>query len=152
MALNQWYNTDIMTTTITNKSLKYRPGYGFLLTMINNWFEIHTCKRAKACKNIKDVQRRREGNFYMFSNCTVPEFPLYPSSFKHLLYKLTTTVSALAQGCHQAIQGTLVVGKKRKKNLQSYLRNLNICIEIVYAKCWLIDLPFILYRLGLVHW
>jgi len=65
----------------------------------------------------------------------MPEFPLFPSSFKHLLYKLTTTVSALAPVCQQALQGTLAVGRKRKENLQSGLRNLNICVEIVYAKC-----------------
>ena len=32
----------------------------------------------------------------------MPEFPLFPSSFKHLLYKLTKTVSTLALACHAA--------------------------------------------------
>ena len=42
-------------------------------------------------------------------------------------------------------------GGKRKESLQLHLRNLNICIEKVNAKCWLAEMTLVMTSLLLAH-
>ena len=42
-------------------------------------------------------------------------------------------------------------GAKRKESLQLHLRNLNICIEKVNAKCWLAEMTLVMTSLLLPH-
>ena len=56
------------------------------------------------------------------------------------------------QACEQALWHALVGGGgKRKESLQLHLRNLNICIEKVNAKCWLAEMALVMTSLLLAH-
>ena len=55
------------------------------------------------------------------------------------------------QACEQALWHALVGGWGRKESLQLHLRNLNICIEKVNAKCWLAEMTLVMTSLLLAH-
>ena len=52
--------------------------------------------------------------------------------------KIFTLEKKLA--CEQALQGALATGRQKEGELATHLWNLNICIKIVNAKCWLVKM------------
>ena len=53
--------------------------------------------------------------------------------------------------CKQALWGTLTAeGGKRKESLELHLWNLNISIEKVYVKCWLLEMTLVMMSSSLI--
>ena len=53
--------------------------------------------------------------------------------------------------CEQALQGALATGQQKEGELATHLWNLNICIKIVKAKCWLVKMTLVMTLLLLAH-
>ena len=53
--------------------------------------------------------------------------------------------------CEQALQGALATGRQKEGELATHLWNLNICIKIVNAKCWLVKMTLVMTSLPLAH-
>ena len=53
--------------------------------------------------------------------------------------------------CEQALQGALATGRQKEGELATHLWNLNICIKIVNAKCWLVKMTLVMTLLLLAH-
>ena len=49
--------------------------------------------------------------------------------------------------CEQALQGALATGQQKEGELATHLWNLNICIKIVNAKCWLVKMTLVMTSL-----
>ena len=71
----------------------------------------------------------------------------------HIRYAFRAGAEARTLACEQALRAGALWrrGGKGKESLQLLLWNLNICIEKVYAKCWLADMTLVVTSLPLAR-
>ena len=81
-----------------------------------------------------------ESQTFLFAKC----IPTAMSEEKRLFLQPIKGLATKHIASKQALWGTLVAGG-RKERLQLCLWNLNICVEKVSAKCWLVEMTLLMF-------